>query len=53
VSWWLFVGQIAASGGFLAYSVLIGNSVFIVTNSLILVTSIVGQTIYIAKQKRA
>tara|TARA_R110002096_G_scaffold8239_6_gene34575 strand:- start:5222 stop:5503 length:282 start_codon:yes stop_codon:yes gene_type:complete len=50
VSWWLFVGQIAASGGFLVYSVLIGNHVFIVTNTLILLTSITGQVIFLIKR---
>lgn len=51
VSWWLFVGQIAASCGFLVYSVLVGNHVFIVTNSLILVTAIIGQIIFLMKKK--
>ena len=42
VSKWLFFGQIAASVGFLAYSVLIVNWVFIVTNSLMILNSLVG-----------
>lgn len=42
VSHWLFVGQIAASSGFVVYSWLVGNWVFIVTNALILATAIVG-----------
>lgn len=50
VSWWLFVGQIAASVGFLVYSALIGNYVFIVTNTLILITSITGQVIFLTKR---
>ncbi len=53
VSWWLFVGQIAASTGFLIYSVLIGNHVFIVTNGLILLTAISGQIIFMAKRRKA
>lgn len=43
VSRWLFVGQIAASMGFVAYSWMLHNWVFIVTNALILLTAIVGQ----------
>jgi hypothetical protein len=43
VSRWLFLGQIAASVGFVAYSWMLGNWVFIVTNTLILLTAIVGQ----------
>lgn len=43
VSKWLFAGQCAASVGFVIYSVLVGNWVFIVTNSCVLITAIVGQ----------
>jgi uncharacterized protein with PQ loop repeat len=43
VSRWLFVGQIAASAGFVAYSWMLRNWVFIVTNTLILLTAIIGQ----------
>lgn len=42
VSNWLFVGQTVASTGFVIYSALVGNWVFIVTNSLILLTAVVG-----------
>jgi len=42
VSHWLFIGQALASIGFIAYSVLLHNWVFIVTNSLILATAVVG-----------
>lgn len=42
VSHWLFVGQSLASMGFITYSVLLGNWVFIVTNSLILLTAVIG-----------
>lgn len=45
VSRWLFAGQIAASVGFIAYSWLLRNWVFIVTNSLILLTAVVGQVV--------
>jgi MtN3 and saliva related transmembrane protein len=43
VSRWLFLGQIAASAGFVAYSWMLRNWVFIVTNTLILLTAVVGQ----------
>jgi MtN3 and saliva related transmembrane protein len=43
VSRWLFVGQIAASVGFVAYSWMLRNWVFLVTNTLILLTAIIGQ----------
>lgn len=43
VSPWLFVGQCAASLGFLAYSALVGNAVFVVSNALILVTALIGE----------
>ena len=46
VSSWLFVGQITASVGFILYSWLVDNRVFVVTNSAILLTAIVGQLIY-------
>ncbi len=53
VSHWLFIGQIAASAGFVAYSWLVGNWVFIVTNSLILATAIVGQCVDLRARRRA
>lgn len=43
VSNWLFVGQASASALFVVYSVLVGNWVFIVTNSCLLATAVVGQ----------
>ena len=46
VSPWLFAGQVAASVGFTVYSVLVGNTVFVVTNALILLSAIVGQFLY-------
>ena len=53
VSRWLFIGQIAASVGFVAYSWLKHDWVFVVTNVLILATAIVGQFIFYANKKRA
>lgn len=51
VSSWLFVGQTAASTGFVIYSFLLSNWVFVLTNSFILLTAVVGQLIY-ARNKR-
>ena len=45
VSNWLFIGQATASTLFVIYSVLVNNWVFIVTNSCLLVTALVGQWI--------
>lgn len=46
VSSWLFIGQCAASSGFLLYSWLVDNRVFMVTNAMLLATGIAGQLIY-------
>ena len=51
VSHWLFVGQIASSIGFIAYSWMLDNRVFIVTNSIILLTAVVGQVVMSHKRK--
>jgi hypothetical protein len=45
VSRWLFIGQLAASGGFVVYSVLLRNWVFVVTNALLVVNALVGYAI--------
>jgi MtN3 and saliva related transmembrane protein len=42
VSKWLFIGQMAASGGFLLYSWLIQDVVFLFTNALMVVSAAVG-----------
>ena len=52
VSKWLFVGQIAASIGFVVYSALLGNTVFVLTNSFMLLTACFGQTIYNRNRRR-
>ena len=46
VSSWLFIGQLTASVGFTVYSWLIGNWVFVFTNSVLLLTAISGQLIF-------
>jgi uncharacterized protein with PQ loop repeat len=52
LSRWLFTGQLAASTGFVVYSWLLGNWVFVVTNVLMLATAGVGQWIYLSNERR-
>ena len=51
VSHLLFIGQSLASIGFITYSVLLHNWVFIVTNSVILATAVVGQLVMLRKRR--
>ncbi|MEI9982846.1 MAG: PQ-loop repeat-containing protein [Aliidongia sp.] len=51
LSKWLFIGQISASISFVAYSLLLGNWVFAVTNAAMLVTAIVGQIVFMTNRK--
>ena len=46
VSKWLFVGQLMASVGFIVYSYLVGNWVFVVTNVLLTINNIIGIYLY-------
>ena len=52
VSKWLFIGQMAASLGFTVYSWLVGNMVFVVTNSLMLLNALVGFGIVLHHRSR-
>jgi MtN3 and saliva related transmembrane protein len=52
LSRWLFVGQLAASSGFVVYSWLLGSWVFVVSNVLMLVTAGIGQCIYLHNKGR-
>jgi uncharacterized protein with PQ loop repeat len=52
VSIWLFIGQLAASTGFIVYSALVGNWVFVVTNSLTLAAGLVGLGITLRHRHR-
>ena len=49
VSKWLFIGQLVASVGFTIYSAGTGNIVFIITNSFLLVSAIVGIYIFYSR----
>jgi hypothetical protein len=48
----LFVGQMTASVLFIAYSALMGSTVFVVTNTLILITAVVGQILAVRRRRR-
>ncbi|HET7705502.1 MAG TPA: hypothetical protein VFM36_05405 [Thermoanaerobaculia bacterium] len=52
VSTWLFVGQLAASIGFLIYSMLVRNWVFVVTNALMVVNGLLGYAITVRHRRR-
>ena len=51
VSHWLFIGQVAASTGFVIYSFLVENWVFVVANICILLTALAGQMIYMRNKR--
>jgi MtN3 and saliva related transmembrane protein len=53
VSKWLFIGQMAASVGFVIYSWQVRNWVFVTVNALILCTAIAGELIFLANKRRA
>lgn len=53
VSKWLFIGQLAASAGFVVYSFLLENWVFVFSNVFLLITALVGEFIYMKNMKRA
>jgi uncharacterized protein with PQ loop repeat len=52
LSKWLFIGQLAASTGFVAYSWLLSNWVFVTTNLLMLATAGTGQWIYLRNRRQ-
>jgi uncharacterized protein with PQ loop repeat len=53
VSPYLFLGQMAASTGFLVYSVLLKSWVFIVTNGLMLLSAMIGLALVMVHRRRA
>jgi uncharacterized protein with PQ loop repeat len=52
LSKWLFIGQMAASLGFVVYSWLKQDWVFVTTNALILATAVAGQVIFYVNSKK-
>jgi uncharacterized protein with PQ loop repeat len=53
VSKWLFVGQLAASTGYTAYSFLLHNWVYVCSNIAILVTAVLGEAMYLRNRRVA
>jgi MtN3 and saliva related transmembrane protein len=53
VSQWLFIGQLTASIGYVIYSFLLRNWVFVSSNIALLITAIVGQCLYLHNRSRA
>jgi MtN3 and saliva related transmembrane protein len=53
VSKWLFIGQLAASTGYTAYSYLLHNWVFLVSNIALLITAVAGEIIYSHNRARS
>jgi len=53
VSHWLFIGQCAASVGFVVYSYLVENWVFVAVNAFILMIAVIGQLVYLRNKKNA
>ena len=52
VSKWLFVGQVSASTGFVIYSWLERDGVFVATNAVMLGTAILGQWVYLRNRRK-
>ncbi|WP_437966303.1 PQ-loop repeat-containing protein [Sorangium sp. So ce260] len=52
VSKWLFVGQLAASVGFVVYSWLVENWVFVATNLLMVANALAGALIVFLQRRR-
>jgi len=53
VSHWLFIGQCAASVGFVIYSYLVENWVFVAVNAFILMIAVFGQFVYLRNKRHA
>ncbi len=53
VSKWLFIGQMAASLGFLVYSIMVWNPVFIATNAVMVLNGLLGLGIVLRHRRRA
>jgi len=53
VSKWLFVGQCAASLGYIVYSFLLRNWVFVSSNIAILITAVAGECLFLRNRRVA
>lgn len=52
VSKWLFIGQMMANCGFLTYSLLVKNWVFVVTNAFMICNALLGLSIVMHHRRR-
>ena len=52
VSRWLFIGQLAASTGFIVYSLLVHSIVFVATNGLMLLNGLAGYGVVLYHRRR-
>jgi MtN3 and saliva related transmembrane protein len=52
VSNWLFIGQMAASLGFVVYSWMLHSWIFLATNMMMLVVAVVGQGIHLRNRRQ-
>lgn len=52
VSKWLFIGQLAASVGFLIFSILTGSLVFAITNAMLTLGNLCGIIIYFFNRQK-
>jgi MtN3 and saliva related transmembrane protein len=52
VSHWLFIGQMTASALFLAYSWMLDNRIFVVSNTFLLIAAIIGQIGLLRAQRK-
>jgi MtN3 and saliva related transmembrane protein len=53
LSKWLFIGQCSASAGYIVYSFMLHNWVYLSSNIAILITAIVGEGLYLRNRRRA
>jgi MtN3 and saliva related transmembrane protein len=51
VSKWLWIGELAAAIGFMTYSALLRNAVYITTNALGVVTSLLGLAFFLRNRR--
>jgi uncharacterized protein with PQ loop repeat len=49
---WFFIGQVAASIAFIAYSAMVGNTIFVVGNTLVLAAAIAGGAILLWNKRK-
>lgn len=52
VSHWLFIGQLSASLGYTIYSIALHNWVFVVSNTFLFLTAVLGQFLFLRNQRR-